>query len=363
MIKSELGEAAVDATTEVAQHGLVRRKTRRGDIIGESEAIRAALGLIDRVARASCTVLVTGESGTGKESMVAALHEASPRASGPLVSVNCGAIPAELVESELFGHAKGAFTGAHTARRGFVAAAAGGTLFLDEVGELPLAVQVKLLRLLQQRTYVPLGETEPVVSTARIAAATNRDLQADVAQGRFREDLYFRLNVIQVHLPPLRERRADIPLLKSYFLQQAMARAERADLMGFDAEAKQRMRGHAWPGNIRALENAIERAVLVADGPYITSRDVFGAEGAVPLPPSGPRPPLPGLVRRSSSAFPRVLPDMGFNVVQAAERYQNELIRQALDRTAGNKNRAAQLLGLNRTTLSEIIRRRGLKEA
>jgi len=431
------------------------RPTSRGRIISQDPRVTEVLETIDRVARSSCTVLVTGESGTGKELVVAALHDASTRKAAPLITINCGAIPNELVESELFGHAKGAFTGAQGSRRGLVAAAEGGTLFLDEIGELPLSVQVKLLRLLQQREYTPLGETRAVKCDVRIVAATNRDLEAEVKAGRFREDLYYRLNVIHVELPALRDRKGDISLLARHFCRVFSDRAGRADLRGLSETALQAIEAYPWPGNIRALENAIERGVLLARGPFVEADDVFGrlaralqreapptpapvedkvvtvqrelrallpttphhpqneAPPAVVItaaaapPPSTPKtqffsavnvptsaiattaeaapaepaaepatatakapsvaPPMNventpgGAMRRGSDPrFPRVLPDSGVDLFNAIDSYQNNLIRQALSRTAGNRNRAAQLLGLNRTTLVEMIRRRGL---
>ncbi|OJY25310.1 MAG: hypothetical protein BGO98_04115 [Myxococcales bacterium 68-20] len=419
------------------------RPTSRGKIISQDPRLAQVLDTIDRVARSTCTVLVTGESGTGKELVVAALHDASTRRNAPLITINCGAIPNELVESELFGHAKGAFTGAQGSRRGLVAAAEGGTLFLDEVGELPLAVQVKLLRLLQQREYTPLGETRATKCDVRIVAATNRDLEAEVKAGRFREDLYYRLNVIHVELPALRERVGDLGLLARHFCRVFAERSGRDDLRGLSDEAVAAIEAYPWPGNVRALENAIERGTLLARGPYVEAEDVFGrvarslqkrtpppmeAEAstaevanaaATPspidvhrelrallplngspapqtqfLPAVNPPPlveaaiapaaaapifnaPVPaspspagaiasdntaaGAVRRGSDPrFPRVLPESGMDLFNAIDSYQNNLIRQALTRTAGNRNRAAQLLGLNRTTLVEMIRRRGL---
>ena len=402
------------------------RRTSRGDIISVDPRLIEVLETIDRVGRSSCTVLVTGESGTGKESIVAALHDASTRHSAPLITINCGAIPNELVESELFGHAKGAFTGAQSTRRGLVAAAEGGTLFLDEVGELPLVVQVKLLRLLQQREYTPLGETRAVKCDVRIAAATNRDLEAEVKAGRFREDLFYRLNVIHLELPPLRERRNDLEILAKHFCRVLADRTGRDDLKGLSPAALAAIVAFPWPGNVRALENALERGVLLAKGPFVEAHDVFGrmkggkpassspidvADSAAPpaieakpkadveaelramLPatPSGEtpasvaataaslaeeppalseapatletpsiEPERPSIKRASNPLFPRQLPDVGLELFTAVDSYQNDLIRQALARTGGNRNRAAQLLGLNRTTLVEMIRRRKL---
>jgi DNA-binding NtrC family response regulator len=319
--------------------------TSRGKIIGRHPSIRSVLGTLERVARSNCTVLVTGESGTGKELAVAALHDASVRSKKSLVAVNCGAIPENLIESELFGHARGAFTGAHTARQGWVAAAEGGTLFLDEVGELPLPMQVKILRLLQQREYSPVGDSRSVRCDIRVVAATNRDLEAEVAAGRFREDLYYRLNVVHVHLPPLRERADDIEVLSRFFLHACAERMERQDLIGFTEEALAVLKAHDWPGNIRTLENAVERAVLLCEGPVIRPDD------------------LPPKLRRAAQeprGTLRPLPDTGIDLRLAVQEYENDMIRQALDRTRGNKNRAAQLLGLNRTTLVEMLKRKRL---
>lgn len=325
------------------------KTTSRGTIVGRHPTIRSSLATLERVARSSCTVLVTGESGTGKELAVAALHDASPRGKKPLVVVNCGAIPENLIESELFGHAKGAFTGAHASRPGWFAKAEGGTLFLDEVGELPLSMQVKILRVIQQKEYSPVGDSHVHRADVRIVAATNRDLHALVATGRFREDLYYRLNVVHVHLPPLRERNDDIEPLARFFLQAFCNHLERRDLIGISKEALAVLKAHDWPGNIRTLENAIERAVLLSDGPMVMVED---------LPPS---------VRRTASqpppavTAPRLpLPDSGIDLRVAVQEYENNMIRQALDRTGGNRNRAAQLLGLNRTTLVEMLKRKRL---
>jgi sigma-54 specific flagellar transcriptional regulator A len=326
---------------------LTLRLTSMGKIVGAHDSIKHVLDTIGRVASSSCTVLVTGESGTGKELVVAALHDASRRASRPLVAINCGAIPESLIESELFGHAKGAFTGAYATRQGRVAAAEGGTLFLDEIGELPLAVQVKLLRLLQQREYSPVGDSRTMKCDIRIVVATNRDLEKEVIARTFREDLYYRLDVVHVHLPALRERKSDIPLLATHFLRLCTARAGRKDLVGFSSEAMDALSSFGWPGNIRALENAIESSVLLARGPVIGAED------------------LPARLRREESQTEAdggpALPEGGIDLRAAVESYENGLIRQALARTGGNKMRAAALLGINRTTLVEMVRRKGLE--
>ncbi|MBL8716641.1 MAG: sigma-54-dependent Fis family transcriptional regulator [Myxococcales bacterium] len=319
-------------------------RTERGPILGGHPTMHALLTTIRRVAPSSCTVLVTGESGTGKELVVAALHEASPRRDKPMVTVNCGAIPENLLESELFGHAKGAFTGAHAARQGRVAAAEGGALFLDEIGEMPLVLQVKLLRLLQQREYSPVGEDRARKRDIRVVAATHRDLEAEVAAGRFREDLYYRLEVVHVALPPLRERGTDVELLARHFFRAAVARSGRSDLVGISPEALAALQAHDWPGNIRALENVIERAVLLSIGPFVELHD------------------LPPKVRgRVPSPTPTVvLPEDGFDLRAHLEAYESSLICKALDRTGWNKARAAELLGINRTTLVEMVKRKRL---
>ncbi len=339
-----------EAVTSVQPLRPTLRPTSRGKIIGRHAGMAGVMSTIERVARSSCTVLVTGESGTGKELVVAALHDASPRSARPLVTVNCGAIPENLIESELFGHTRGAFTGASATRQGFVAAAEGGTLFLDEVGELPLQVQVKLLRLLQQREYSVVGDSRVVKCDIRIVAATNRDLEIEVNERRFREDLYYRLNVIHIDMPALRERGEDIELLANHFLRTCAERAGREDVTGFDDEAMAVLRSHDWPGNVRSLENTIERAVLLTQGPRI---------GVADLPERLRRePPASGVMAVAAPAA--AIPDQGIDLRAAVDRFENGLIKQALERTGWNKNRAAQLLGLNRTTLVEMIKRKGL---
>ena len=339
------------------------RPTSRGKIIGNHPSVRNVLSVIERVAASACTVLITGESGTGKELVVAALHDASPRKDAALITINCGAIPENLIESELFGHAKGSFTGAIAARRGHVASAEGGTLFLDEVGELPMNVQVKLLRLLQQREYTPVGESRSVKCDIRVVAATNRNLEEEVAAGRFREDLYYRLNVIHVELPSLRERPGDIALLSNHFLKTCAERAGRDDIHGsFRWSAMQTLCAYAWPGNVRALENVVERAVLLSIGPMISLEDLSAKIR------SGSERPSPavvvdieavsGVMKAAERVEP--LPETGIDLRSTMEEFENNLIRQALERTGWNKNRAAQLLGINRTTLVEMVKRKGL---
>jgi len=360
--------------------------TSRGKIVGTSDCMRAALDTILRVAASMCTVLVTGESGTGKELLVAALHDASPRGTGALVAVNCGAIPETLIEAELFGHARGAFTGAHAARQGKVAAAEGGTLFLDEIGELPLAMQVKLLRVLQQREYSPVGDARTLKCDVRIVAATNRDLEAEVAAGRFREDLYYRLNVVHVHLPALRERREDIRALVQHFLRDAIKRgsirtdrelkgrggargARVARLAGQHPRARERHRTR------RPLrQRPVDRADRFAQArPRSVGRTKRPAEGRAPA--ARARHATRHALRRDRAVFsadrarghhhgPRQLLAAelrrGIDLRAAVEAYENELIRQALERSNWNKQAAARLLGINRTTLVEMVKRKRL---
>ncbi|MGE0326269.1 MAG: sigma-54 interaction domain-containing protein [Polyangiaceae bacterium] len=310
-------------------------------VVGTSDALVDIYRVIDRIADTNCTVLITGESGTGKELVARAVHTASGRASENFVAVNCGAIPENLLESELFGHAKGAFTGAHANKSGRIAQAEGGTLFLDELGELPLALQVKLLRVLQSGEYSPVGETRVVKANVRVVAATNIDLEQAVAEGRFREDLYYRLNVIHVTTPPLRDRAEDIPQLVQYFLHKVNKRTGR-DVNELSRAAAQILMAWSWPGTVRELENTIERAVLLCAGDKIEPTD------------------LPAKIRGLGGerrVSPK-LPDTGLDLRRAVESFENDLLRQALDRTGWNKNRAANLLGLNRTTLVEMLKRK-----
>jgi transcriptional regulator with PAS, ATPase and Fis domain len=319
-----------------------------GGAIGSSEVLTDVYRVIDRVADTNCTVLITGESGTGKELVARAVHESSQRAHSPFVAVNCGAIPEALLESELFGHAKGAFTGAHAAKQGRIGQAQGGTLFLDEIGELPLALQVKLLRVLQSREYSPVGDTRLLRADVRIVAATNIDLEQAAKSGTFREDLYYRLNVIHVSVPPLRERAGDVPILAEHFFKLALQRTARLNIRGIAESTIRLLEQYNWPGNVRELENTIERAVLLARGEQIQPRDL-------PARVCG----LPSERRPGTSK----LPDSGIDLRTAVESFENNLIRQALERTRWNKNQAARLLGLNRTTLVEMLKRKRIEAA
>ena len=316
------------------EHGAPQQATL--GIVGESPALRHALKQIEQVASTDATVLLLGESGTGKELFARALHLSSPRRDQPFVKVNCGAIPENLFESELFGYEKGAFTGAATARAGYFEQAHGGTLFLDEIGDLPLAMQVKLLRVLQEKTLQRVGSRRETPIDVRIVAATHHDLQQQVAAGRFRLDLYYRLNIIPIRLPALRERREDIRLLVRHLLNLVSQSYQRN--VGLTAEAMERLAAYPWPGNIRQLRNVIERLVLLAEGASISTHEVehmLRSESANS--PEAVRMPL---AAAPPSASPTVRPYL------PAQSHDRDQIAQALAQTHGNKSRAAQLLGL-----------------
>jgi sigma-54 specific flagellar transcriptional regulator A len=317
-----------------------------------------------RVALSEATVLLGGETGTGKEVFARLIHAASPRAKRQFVPVNCGAIPDTLLESELFGYVKGAFTGAVQPRRGRVALADGGTLFLDEIGELPLSLQVKLLRLLQERTYEPVGSSESVVADFRLVAATNRDLEQEVRAGRFRQDLYYRLNVCPLHLPPLRQRRGDIAVLFRHFWR---ARGEQRRV---EAEVLARLEQYDWPGNVRELENLVERMSVIIESPSIGVRNLpppLGdpAESGVAelAPPPAPlAEPVTAVEVPGPDDRPEPTPPPGLalpvNLPALLRSLEEAYIAKALSQTGGNKKEAARLLGMGRTTLVEKLRRR-----
>lgn len=319
-------------------------------LLGHDPIMAPVLGTISQVADTKCTVLITGESGTGKELVARSLVAGSPRARKPFVAVNCAAIPTALVESELFGHAKGSFTGAVSTRIGRFAQADGGTIFLDEIGEMELGVQAKLLRLIQDGEFYPIGETHPVKVDVRILAATNRKLDMEVAANRFRADLFWRLNVIPIELPALRQRASDIPLLVEHFVHRADEH-HRRQVLGVDSDALAALRRHNWPGNIRELENLIERLVIMKGSGSLTLGDLPPAFRAPPREITREPAPL------QSASMPE-LPADGTDLRAILEAVEDRMIAEALERTGGNKNRAAELLGLNRTTLVEKLRRK-----
>ena len=313
-------------------------------IIGNSPAMLAVFRLVETIAQTNSTVLITGESGTGKDMVARAVHFNSPRAGHPFVALNCGAVPETLLESELFGHMRGAFTGADANKKGLIEVAEGGSIFLDEIGEMNATMQVKLLRVLQDRRFRRLGGTEEVQADIRIIAATNQDLPSLVTQGRFREDLFYRINVIPIHLPPLRDRREDIPLLAQHFLEKFATQMNRP-IHSISGAAQQRLSAYAWPGNVRELENVIERCVALEQTPVILP-DTLPAHVGVGA--SSPRPgvsvaPPPG------AALAPLLPELGdgFDLEAQGDDFYRYYITLALERAGGVQTRAAELLGMS----------------
>lgn len=375
-------------------------------IIGQSTTLAEVFKVLVKVAPTDSTVLVTGESGTGKELLVRALHANSRRSEKPFVPINCGAIPKELLESELFGHEKGAFTHAIRARPGRFELADGGTIFLDEIGEMELSLQVKILRVLQEKEIERVGGTGIKKVDVRVVAATNRDLEAEVNAGRFREDLYYRLNVIPLHLPPLRERGGDVLLLAKHFLEKFCINKSRNHL-GLAPQTQQILSAYAWPGNVRELENFMERLSILVDGPLVQPDDlpakILDSVGDISsLPPVLPvataeppkaknrdktaetpvvEPEVPksaepemadqtqpapaqGVSVQSDGAFVwptlALLESMGLNLKDFLEAVENRLVDEALQKADGVKNQAAEFLGIKRTTLIEKLKKRNL---
>ncbi len=308
-------------------------------LIGQSRPMLEICEIIHMVAAKRCTVLITGETGTGKEVIAKAIHAASNRSTAPMVSVNCTALPSTLVETELFGHAKGAFTGAQSSRIGRFEQAHRGTIFLDEIGDLPLDSQAKLLRVLQEREFERVGSSETVRVDVRVVAASNVDLEAASRERKFREDLYYRLNVVPIHMPPLRERRSDIPLLLEHFLDKISA-AENAPLKRISAEAIEYLGNLDWPGNVRQLEHAVQMAfALSGDRPVLTLSDFqprYRRAPEIQTPAAGP------LVK---------VPSHGLDFDLVVGEFERSLLNQALALTHGNKSQAADLLRIKRTTL------------
>jgi two-component system NtrC family response regulator len=311
----------------------VSGRKRYHRLVGESEPIRNVFSLIQRVAPTDATVLVIGENGTGKELIAHAIHEASRRRAGPFVPINCGAIPETLLESELFGHERGAFTDAHRAREGKLEVAASGTVFMDEIGEVPPQVQVKLLRFLQDRRVERLGGREVRQVDVRVVAATNRDLKSAMAEGKFREDLFYRLSVVTILAPPLRDRGDDIRLLAEYFLE-FYSRHYKRRIKGFTQAALRAIQVHPWPGNVRELENRIQRAVILTQDAYVRPEDLELGEA-----PEGPRRSLH----------------------EAREEAERVLIVEALTRNAGNITRAAREVDVSRPTFHDLLRKHGIE--
>ena len=332
---------------QVLRQAMVRSVKREG-FIGRSEIMENVFRLVERVAPARSTVLITGESGTGKELVAKAIHESSPRSTNPFVVVNCSNIPSELLESELFGHTRGAFTGAIAAKKGLFEVADTGSIFLDEIGDLRPETQVRLLRVIQEREFTPIGETSPTKVDVRIIAATNVDLKEAVKSGQFREDLYFRLSVVPLELPPLRDRREDVLPLTQFFIQKYAAENDREIAETLSPEVLALLENYNYPGNVRELENIIERAIVIAPGDEITVECL--------------RPEVrdPELGRQMISLAAGTSADIdiarGVNFYDEAKKFEIDLIRRALDQTGGHQSRAARLLGLNATTLNSKIK-------
>jgi two-component system response regulator AtoC len=319
----------------------MRREQTFGRMLGKSEAIHRVFRTVDKVAGYKTTVLVQGESGTGKELVARALHDRSPRARQPFVAINCGAIPEALLESELFGHRKGAFTDAHADKRGLFDEAHEGTLFLDEIGELPGSVQVKLLRVLQDGAVRPIGATADHPVDVRVVAATVRDLAREVAEGRFREDLYYRLNVLQINVPPLRERKEDVPLLAEHFIERSNGRlGTRVRAIG--ADARKLLLDYPWPGNVRELENVIERAVVLSEGDVLVTAD------------------LPERVREPHDPIAATLGGEELSIKRTTRIVEETLIRRALERTKGNRTAASKLLEISHRALLYKLKEYGI---
>ena len=302
------------------------------DVLGTSPQMEAVLGAVRKVAATDAPVLIIGESGTGKELMAQAVHRLSSRHKGPFVPINCGAIPENLLESELFGHEKGAFTGAHMQRKGRIEMAHGGTLFLDEIGDLPVSLQVKLLRFLQEKRLERVGGRQEISVDARVVAATNADLRQAMREGRFRDDLYYRIGVVVISVPPLRERGDDITLLATVFLQRCAAGSRRR-LSGFTRDALTAIQAHAWPGNVRELENRVKRAVVMTDGARISAADLE--------------------LESVTAADGRALRDVRAD-------FERETIQRALAKNRGNVSRTAAELGVSRPTLYGLMEKLGI---
>jgi two-component system NtrC family response regulator len=328
------------------ENAALRRQLEQGrerELLGESPGIRKLLLDIDRVAPARTSVLIVGESGTGKELVARALHRTSPRAKGPLVSINCAAFAENLLESELFGHERGAFTGATERKRGLLEVADGGTLFFDEIGEFPLSLQPKLLRVLQERRFRRVGGTREIESDVRMVAATNRDLAAMLSSGAFREDLYYRLNVVTLHVPPLRDRPEDVPLLALHCLRR-FARELGRPVVTLHPEALKILQGYGWPGNVRELENVVERGVLFCVGDTLRAAD------------------LPELLRQSAgeATAPAVALALGRPLPELLDAVEEDLIRRAMVKARGVQAQAAEMLGISRSNLQYKLKKFGL---
>jgi len=338
------------------------RETYAHDVLGSSPKLTQALQFVRRIAGSDSSVLLTGETGTGKEVFARTIHRSSARSARPFIAVNCAAIPDSLIEAELFGYVKGAFTGAANARAGKFAAAHGGTLFLDEIGDLPLAAQAKLLRVLEEKAICPVGADHELPVDVRIVAATHRDLEDMVERGTFRADLYFRISVLPLELPALRDRGEDILALAEAILARAAGRSVPA---GLNDSAKDALLAHSWPGNVRELHHVIERALLLAPSPMLGANDLqFGSrrksqpQMAAVIPFEAPAAATPAAPPPATTSTSDIL-DAATDLRTALESLERTMINRALTRAQGNRTEAAALLGLNRTTLVEKLRKYG----
>jgi len=342
-------ESALEQRRLRSENAYLRQQLEQRDglpgVVGRSQPVRDLCQMVETVAPSAATVLITGETGTGKEVIARAIHQSSPRRQHRFVALNCSAIPENLLEAELFGHARGAFTGAIATRQGRLEQADRGTLFLDEVGTMSPALQTKLLRVLQEREFERVGENRTIKVDVRVLAATNSELAKMVAEGTFREDLFYRLNVIPLHLPPLRERKEDVPLLVQHFIRKFVAREDQnggsPDAM-VSQDGMRRLMAYAWPGNVRQLENAVERALIL--------RGTRSQIEVSDLPPEVQAVPV-------ESTPTLDLPEEGVDLPELVGRIERDLINRALTRTDGNRADAARLLGLKRTTLVEKLKR------
>ncbi|MBI2349430.1 MAG: sigma-54-dependent Fis family transcriptional regulator, partial [Deltaproteobacteria bacterium] len=334
VVRKALERARLQRDVEILSEELGERHHL---VVGKSANINQAAEVAKKAAGSKATVLLLGESGTGKELFARAIHNWSDRNGNPFIAINCVGLSRELLESNLFGHEKGAFTGAHELKKGKLELADGGTVFFDEIGDVSAEIQTKLLRFLQEREFERVGGNKPLRVDVRIIAATNRDLDRAVREDRFREDLYHRLNVISVTLPPLRERKEDIPALADFFLRRC-SKETKKNFTGIDPEAQKKLLGYDWPGNVRELANVIERAVVLGQGPEVTSKDLPAAVFA----------PAPSVSRNSLSYH------------EAVEAHRKQLIVQALDQANGNRVAAAKALGLHRTHLMKLMKSLGI---
>jgi nitrogen regulation protein NR(I) len=372
--QSELSAVIAKAarTHETASRAVKPDGKARNAIIGDSPHMQEIFKIIDKVADTPSTVLITGESGTGKELIATALHDGSARRDKPLIKINCAAIPKDLMESELFGYERGAFTGAVTSKPGRFELADGGTLFLDEIGEIPIEMQVKLLRALQESEFERVGGIKTTRVDVRLIAATNRDLNQEIEAGRFRKDLYYRLAVVPIVLPPLRERAGDVQELSAHFLEKYNKRLNRR-FEGISPEALEALKAYAWPGNIRELENLMERLLLFSDGPTLTLADLpepirSGGAAGVPAPPQAASAPVVPAASAAAATAPASdgLPpgETGLKdiVRQKSAELEKDLIAKALEETGGNVTRAAKLLQISRKSLQTKMKEFGLRD-